>query len=132
MRVWISIAADDDGTALTDLHRRLTQDDDLRRHARPRLRPTRQTGGSLGSVEVVEPIIGQTIALANLAVAYATWRRSRTTRAPVTITANGISLTVHDGSEESVRQITELLRSKDAAPGEDETTNGPTRPPSDG
>ncbi|MEU7662847.1 hypothetical protein [Streptomyces lincolnensis] len=47
----------------------------------------------------------------------------------MTITANGISLTVHDGSEESVRQITDLLRSGDDAPGEDDTTNGPTRPP---
>ncbi|MFH8828311.1 effector-associated constant component EACC1 [Streptomyces lincolnensis] len=59
----------------------LRRDDDLRRHAELRLRQTWHTGGFLGSVEVVELIVGQTIALANLAVAYATWRQSRTTRA---------------------------------------------------
>ncbi|MDQ0913521.1 hypothetical protein QFZ22_009593 [Streptomyces canus] len=111
MRVLVSIDADDGGTALTDLYRWFRQDGELRRQAQARLRPVRQTGGFIGAVEVIELVVGQGIAVANLAIAYATWRQARALQAPVTITVDGMSITVRDGSEESVRRIVELLTS---------------------
>ncbi|WP_210590771.1 hypothetical protein [Streptomyces sp. GESEQ-35] len=123
MRVQVSIDAEDGGTALNDLYRWFRQDTDLRRHAEVRLRPLRQTGGFMGAAEVVELVIGQGIAAANLAVAYATWRQGRAVQAPVTITVGGVSVTVRDGSEESVRRIIELLR-----PGNDAASDGGNDP----
>lgn len=112
MQVQIKVAEDDGGTALIDLYRWLRQDDDLRRHAGVRLRPPRQTGGFMGTLEVIDLVLNQGIAAANLALAYATWRAGRPASPPVTITVDGMSVTVTDGSEESVRRIVELLRSE--------------------
>lgn len=112
MQVQIRVAEDDGGTTLIDLYRWFRQDGDLRRHAEVRLRQPRQTGGSMGTLEVIDLVLNQGIAAANLALAYATWRTGRPASSPVTITVDGVSVTVTDGSEESVRRITELLRSE--------------------
>ncbi|MFF5001545.1 hypothetical protein ACFY3G_01845 [Streptomyces phaeochromogenes] len=111
MQVQVKVAEDDGGATLTDLYRWFRQDSDLRRHADVRLRPPRQTGGFMGGLEVIDLVLSQGFAAANLALAYATWRAGRPAAPPVTITVDGVSVTVRDGSEESVRQIVELLRS---------------------
>ncbi|MFF0159804.1 hypothetical protein ACFYRY_20045 [Streptomyces sp. NPDC005263] len=112
MQVQIKVVEDDGNTTLTDLYRWFRQDDDLRRHAEVRLRPPRQTGGFMGALEVIDLVLSQGFAAANLALAYAAWRAGRPAAPPVTITIDGVSVTVRDGSEESVRQIVELLRSR--------------------
>jgi hypothetical protein len=112
MRVHVSIEADDSGPALSDLHRWFRQDGELRRHADVRLLRPRRTEGLMGAVEIIELVLGQGIAAANLALAYATWRQGRATEETVTFTVGEVSITVKDGSEESVRQILELLRSE--------------------
>ncbi|MEU8784869.1 hypothetical protein [Streptomyces sp. NPDC048637] len=111
MRVQVSIETDDGGTALTDLYRWLRQDSELRRHAEVRLLPPRQTSSFMGAVEVIELVVSQGIAAANLAVAYATWRQGRAMGGAITITVGEVSVTVKDGSEESIRRIVELLQS---------------------
>ncbi|MGW7572350.1 effector-associated constant component EACC1 [Streptomyces sp. NPDC054765] len=112
MRVQVSIETDDSGTTLFDLYGWFRQDGELRRHAEVRLLSPRRTGGFMGAVEVIELVVGQGIAVANLAMAYATWRQGRATAGAITITVGEVSVTVKDGSEESIRRIVELLQSE--------------------
>ncbi|WP_327419623.1 effector-associated constant component EACC1 [Streptomyces sp. NBC_01233] len=110
MRVQVSIESGDSGIAVTDLYRWLRQDDQLRRDAEVRLLPPSQTNGSMNAVEIIELVIGQAVAMANFAVAYAAWRQGRRATAPVTITVGELSVTVTDGSEEAIRRIVDLLQ----------------------
>ncbi|WP_405469478.1 hypothetical protein [Streptomyces canus] len=112
MEVEVRVPADDGGVTLTDLYRWFRQDAELRRYAEVRLRPPRQTGGAMGAAEVIE-VIGQGIALASFAVSYATWRQGRANarQVQVVIIVDGESVTLTDGSEESVRRIVELRSS---------------------
>ncbi|MFD6327719.1 hypothetical protein ACFWOL_34015 [Streptomyces sp. NPDC058442] len=112
MRVQVSIETGDSGTVITDLYRWLRQDDQLRRHAEVRLLPPRQTGGFMNAVEIIELVVGQGVAVANFAVAYAVWRQGRAATEPVTITVGEASVTVTDGSEEAIRRIVDLLQSE--------------------
>ncbi|MEO3977858.1 hypothetical protein [Streptomyces sp. CAU 1734] len=109
MEIRISVAAEHGTRAVADLHRWLRRDADVRRHAEIRL-DALPPAGAMGAVEIVSLVLGQGFAALNLALAYASWRTARPAAPPVTITAGGVSVTVPDASEESVRRIVELLR----------------------
>ncbi|MFF4602340.1 hypothetical protein ACFY12_06210 [Streptomyces sp. NPDC001339] len=66
--------------------------------------PTRQ-GDMGGALEVVNVVFGDVIALGNLLVAVATWRGSRPRPPHVRIERDGVSITVQDGSPETVERI---------------------------
>ena len=112
MQVRISIPEDESGLAVIDLHRWLRQDDDIRRHAEVQLVPAEHPSGAMGdALDVINLVLGQGIAALNLALSYAAWRTARPAAPPVTVSVDGVSVTVQDGSEESVQCIVNMLRS---------------------
>ncbi|MFI1014558.1 hypothetical protein [Streptomyces sp. NPDC020965] len=115
MRIQIGVLEDRGDAAVADLHRWFRRDDDLRGRVEIRLEPLPQPG-AMGAVEIIELVLGQGFAALNLALSYAAWRAVRPTAPPVTITVDGVTVTVQDGSEESVRRIVAALRP--VAPGE--------------
>ncbi|EPD58866.1 MULTISPECIES: effector-associated constant component EACC1 [Streptomyces] len=104
-------AAKDDGTLIAlDLYRWLRQDPEVR-HRTPVTRGTARPGdGTMGAVEVIDLVLGQTFTALNLALAYAAWRTARPSGTPVTITAEGRSITVTGADEETVARIAAHLR----------------------
>ncbi|MFD3588556.1 hypothetical protein [Streptomyces sp. NPDC058683] len=120
-------AASDGGQdAVRDLYRWLREDPDVRRSARPALvsapdAAEQRPGTAMGAVEIIELVLGQGFSALNLALAYAAWRGQRPAAPPIVIQlGDGRSVTVHDGSAETVRRIVAALeepagRPQDAA-----------------
>ncbi|WP_438483864.1 effector-associated constant component EACC1 [Streptomyces sp. S186] len=116
MAIRISTAADDDGgVALRDLYGWLRQDPDVRNHADLSLEAAQQSPGTMGALDVVNMVLGQGFSALNLALSYAAWRAARPTAPAITLTVNGVSITVRDGSEETVRRIVRELSTDDPA-----------------
>jgi hypothetical protein len=116
VRITIGSAEQDDtGVAVADLYGWLRSDPEFRREVRALRLQSRGVPGAMGATDVIELVLGQAIAALNLAVAYATWRTARPSAPAVTITFPGGTLTVHDGSEETVRRIVEALRTAEEA-----------------
>ncbi|MEW2519005.1 effector-associated constant component EACC1 [Actinacidiphila alni] len=72
--------------------------------------------GAMGPAEVIDLVLTQGVALANLALVYAGWRQSRAHRPPAagftfTRASDGLSVTVSGeaGSEEAVRRLLAVL-----------------------
>ncbi|GAU66016.1 Syd protein [Streptomyces sp. NBRC 110611] len=93
-----------EGTA--SLYRWLVADPELRGRAEVSAgaAPTGQ-GEMGGALEVVNVVFGDVIALGNLLVAVAAWRGSRPRPPQVRIERDGVSITVQDGSPETVERI---------------------------
>ncbi|MEV8431180.1 hypothetical protein PGH47_00070 [Streptomyces sp. HUAS 31] len=115
MQIRISVPADESGVTVRDLYRWLRLDDDVRRHGEVQLVPAERVSGTMGAIEVIDLVLGQGIAALNLALAYAAWRSARPGAPPVTVSVDGVSVTVQDGSEESVQRIVSVLRSLPSA-----------------
>ncbi|MGW4907590.1 effector-associated constant component EACC1 [Streptomyces sp. NPDC004270] len=119
MRVLIATtaatAADGGQDAVRDLYRWLREDPDVRRSATPTLVPVpdaaeQRPGTAMGAVEIIELVLGQGFSALNLALAYAAWRGQRPAAPPIVIQlGEGRSVTVHDGSAETVRRIVAAL-----------------------
>nr|BEK65739.1 hypothetical protein KPHV_29660 [Kitasatospora purpeofusca] len=76
--------------------------------------------GEMGgiSLEVVNVVLSNAIALSSLLTTIAAWRSSRPAPRPsVTIEANGASVTVETSDPEIIRSLVEALRRNDACPG---------------
>lgn len=140
MRLEIRAADEDDAGELRDFYRWLRDDEDgpeqIRLEARNEDRPGDKPGakpgerrGTMGGVEVIDLVLTQAVAAANLAMVYATWRRARPRRPSAgftfTRTSDGLSVTVEDGSDESVRRLLAVL----AAPPLPDADNGSTGTP---
>ncbi|MEV0643138.1 hypothetical protein AB0I77_51260 [Streptomyces sp. NPDC050619] len=122
MRVEIRVGADD-GLAALDLYRWLRKDPELRRHAAVNPGRPRPGDGTMGATDVIELVVGQSIAALNLALAYAAWRAARPTAPCVTITVDGRSVTLQGAcDDETIRRITDLLS---------RPADGPRRPEND-
>ncbi|MFF7127972.1 hypothetical protein [Streptomyces sp. NPDC008240] len=111
VRVQVHFAADEDGTATADLYRWLRHDRTLRRQADIRLHSDRPDSAYMGALDTIELLFQHGAVLTGLALNYATWWQGRAREESVTIRVGEASVTVPDGSEESVRRIVELLRS---------------------
>ncbi|MFE6828511.1 hypothetical protein [Streptomyces sp. NPDC057690] len=124
MRIRVETTAGEGQEALSDLHRWLRLDADVRRDATIELVPYGKPGGTMGTVEVIDMFLSQGFSALNLAMSYAAWRAARPTAPPITITvtATGEPLTVDDASQETIRRIVEALR----AASESDRTDGPT------
>ncbi|MHC5902460.1 effector-associated constant component EACC1 [Streptomyces sp. S6] len=126
LRLEIRAASDDADHTTLDLYRWLEQDPDVRDHAVLSRRSldldTELDGdfdgecdgdfdlGTMGSVEIINLVLSQGVALANLALSYATWRTARPTATGITITANGRTVTLSGECDaETVRRILESL-----------------------
>ncbi|XUL92431.1 effector-associated constant component EACC1 [Streptomyces galilaeus] len=121
MRVVIAAPEHDDGSLLVDeLHAWLAGDADLHRTAEIR-RVARDATGTMGALDVIEVVVGQGVAVLNLALAYASWRSTRPAPPAVTVTVPGGVLTVTDDSPEALELILAALR---ATPDRQEGTHG--------
>ena len=131
MLVRISAADGDEGVPGTlDLYRWLQQDPDVQRHAALSLGPARTDDTTtMGTVEIITTVVGQTFTALNLALSYATWRAARRTAPSVTITVDGRSATVQGDSDEAVRLIVDLLDRRSATPEGTGDTDGQGQPP---
>ncbi|MFB7214679.1 hypothetical protein [Streptomyces sp. NPDC056255] len=109
MQVFIEAAEQDDGGATSDLCTWLRQDSDVRQYASINLTPSAGHPGAMGAVEIINLVVGQGLTALNLALSYASWRMTRPTAPPITFTVGDTSITVSDGSEQSLRRIVELL-----------------------
>ncbi|MER8048033.1 hypothetical protein [Streptomyces sp. NPDC094032] len=113
MRVIVGVVDPEEAAALRDFFRWLHDEDEP--PGEVALKGTPVPGTMSGGLEYIDIALTHAVALGNLALAYAGWRRARRSRAAVTFTreSDGLSVTVEDGSEETVRRI---VRALDPAP----------------
>ncbi|MEU9385867.1 hypothetical protein AB0D38_35095 [Streptomyces sp. NPDC048279] len=118
----MTTTADGGQDAVRDLYRWLREDPDARRAATPALvpapdAPTPPPGTAMGAVEIIELVLGQGFSALNLALAYAAWRGQRPAAPLIVIQlGDGRSVTVQDGSAETVRRIVAALEEPAARP----------------
>ncbi|CAL9331113.1 effector-associated constant component EACC1 [Streptomyces sp. enrichment culture] len=96
---------------LRSLHEWFLDDQDIARHAKiDVVEATPEPGAMAGDIETISLIVSSAFNLANLALAYVTWRSSQAAPpAPVEITANGVRIIVEDASDETADRITAAL-----------------------
>lgn len=114
MRLQIRMS-DGDGSELKDLYRWLRDDEDGPDEVRLDNDPT---PGGMGGLEFVDVIVTQAVAVGNLALAYASWRGARcrsAARFTFTRPSDGVTITVDNASQETVRRLAEVLSEPDAA-----------------
>ncbi|MFI6078978.1 hypothetical protein ACIA5C_46465 [Actinoplanes sp. NPDC051343] len=106
-RMRITIAAADDVQATLRLYRWLRDDENLAADSSVEMLDADDTPqGTMGAAEIIELVLTQGMALANLAIAYATWRQScDDDETEVTFSVDGGSITVKDGSPETIDRI---------------------------
>ncbi|MEU2339693.1 hypothetical protein ABZ770_40160 [Streptomyces sp. NPDC006654] len=110
MRATITGPDHEDGyLIISELHDWLVGDAELRRSTQIH-RVTRESAGTMGALDVIEVVLGQGIAAANLALAYASWRSTRPAPPRVSVTLPGGTLTVTDDSPEALERILAALR----------------------
>ncbi|MFE2498494.1 hypothetical protein ACFXKX_35460 [Streptomyces scopuliridis] len=94
----------------TSLYRWLTQDPEVSRHATISLVPEESRAGDMGgALDVINAVVTHGIALGNLALAVATWRASRPAAPVVRLERDGVTVTVEDGSPDTVSRIVDAL-----------------------
>jgi hypothetical protein len=106
MRVTIT-SRTDDAFELDSLRDWLNRDEDVANQATIETVRT-EPSGTMGGLEVVSIVLTHAIALGQLALAYAAWRKSRPSAPPLTISVNGTAVIVQDASEETIRRIVQL------------------------
>lgn len=95
-----------DGGGTMSLYRWLIADPELRGLARVSTAPVPSGEGHMGgATEIVNVVLGNTIALTNLLVAVAAWRDSRPRSPQVRLERDGESITVSEASPETVERI---------------------------
>lgn len=109
MPVEIQLTCDDgtqDGGSAMSLYRWLIADPELRGLAQVSTAPVPSRRGHMGgATEIVNVVLGNTIALSNLLVAVAAWRDSRPRSPQVRLERDGESITVSEASPETVERI---------------------------
>lgn len=113
LRVEIHVADGHGGDELREFFRWLTEDEDGPGQARLETRAGGEPDGAMGPQDVIDLVLTQGVAIANLAMVYANWRDSRGSRPTPGLTftraSDGLSVTVSGGSEEAVRQVLTVL-----------------------
>ncbi|MGH8922405.1 MAG: effector-associated constant component EACC1 [Actinomycetes bacterium] len=105
----IEVSDADEAAELRDLYRWLRADEDVPDEVRLSAEPA---PGAMGAgLEVINVVLTHTMGVANLALAYAGWRRARRGRAVFTFTRarDGVRVTVENGSDEAVRGLIAAL-----------------------
>ncbi|MEU9603398.1 hypothetical protein [Streptomyces sp. NPDC048057] len=107
-------AEPDDGVLTTlDLYTWLRRDPDVRDHSRLSLDASDPSGETMGAVEVINLVLGQTFTALNLALSYANWRAARPTAPAISLTVDGRSLALQGVSEETLSRIVDLLAARE-------------------
>ncbi|MEU2248059.1 hypothetical protein [Streptomyces sp. NPDC019224] len=109
----ITVDAEGDDAAAHDLYYWLRQDRELRRHAKADLTQTSEASGRMDAGETINMFVSNGLAAASLLVnIVVAWRAARPSP-PETVTfdRDGMTVTVHDTSEETLRRVADLLSS---------------------
>ncbi|EPH45012.1 hypothetical protein ABT390_04140 [Streptomyces aurantiacus] len=92
------------------LYRWLASDAELRGRAEVSIGADPSSQEHMGGVpELVDVVLTHAVALGGLVVAVATWRGSRPRPPQVRIERDGVTVTVHDGSAETVERVLRAL-----------------------
>ncbi|MGN9844239.1 effector-associated constant component EACC1 [Nonomuraea sp. H19] len=90
----------------------LQEDDYIRRNAQVTFQASPPSQGSMGpDFETIELLVSSGFELANLALAYLSWRASRIERPPVTIRRGDIEVTLSESDPETIRKVFDALDS---------------------
>lgn len=99
------------------LYRWLSSDTELRGLAEVSVGSVPSPRGAMGGVpELLDVVLANSIALGGLVVAVATWRGSRPQAPQVRIERDGTTVTVRDGSAETVERILRVLGTDASGP----------------
>lgn len=110
MDVRISVGGTSGDGALTSLFRWLAQDPDVRRDAEVAIGSSAGRPGDMGgALEVLNIVLSNSIALGSLIVAVGSWLGSRAKGTAVHIERNGVQVTIHDDSPETLRRVLDAL-----------------------
>ena len=94
--------------ALTSLYRWLRDDSATRNYAKVEL-VSEADPGEMGSIEVLCAVLGQLTSIGSLAVAFASWRDSRTTTPNVRIRHGQSSIDIEDATAEQLAMAMSAL-----------------------
>jgi hypothetical protein len=110
VQVKIVVQGEHDDQSLTSLYRWLAEDREVARDAAITPVATPPGRGEMGGAfEVINVVLSQAIALGGLLVSCATWRASRPRAPVVRIERDGVTVTVEDGSPDTVRRVLAAL-----------------------
>ena len=98
-----------DGDSVLPLYRWLAEDPDVRRDTTLSLSGEQRPDEMGGALEVINVVLSNTIAFSGLVVAIAAWWGSRKGAPVVEIERDGVRVTIHDDSPETIRQVVEAL-----------------------
>ena len=114
MEIHITVDAQGDDAVAHDLYYWLRQDRELRRHAEAELARASEASDRMNAGEIINMFVSNGIAAASLLVnIVVAWRAARPSPpGAVTIERDGMTVTVHDGSDETLRRVVELLASE--------------------
>jgi hypothetical protein len=120
IKVSIRIDGEDDQAA-GSLYRWLTLDPQVRRDTMVSIVSAPPGAGEMGgSLEAIDVLIGNGLAIGSLLLAISSWRTSRPRPPTIRIERDGVSITIEDASPETVRRIVDALTDRPADPGEGE------------
>ncbi|GAA2628070.1 effector-associated constant component EACC1 [Streptomyces axinellae] len=120
---------DIDADQLLSLHQRLLDDDGLPRDAALTLCAAPGPESMGGAWEAVGVVLTHATALANLALAVATWRRTHAEPPGVRIEANGVTVTLPAGQDHDAESVRRLLGALTPPPGDGHASGRPRRLP---
>jgi hypothetical protein len=111
VEIQITVDAVGDDAAAHELYYWLRRDRELRRHVEIELARPSDGSGRMSAGEIINMFISDGIAAAGLLVnIVGSWQAARpSTPGAVTFERDGMTVTVHDGSEEALRRVVELL-----------------------
>ncbi|MDT9686955.1 hypothetical protein Q5762_01030 [Streptomyces sp. P9(2023)] len=131
MELTVGVADPGETAALRDFFRWLRNEEEPPGEARLSSVPV--PGTMSGGLDVIDLVLTHSTGMAGLALAFAGWRRARRNRAVFTVTraSDGLSVTVEDGSEETVRRLLQaLVPEPTVAPATEPQPDHRTAPPS--
>jgi hypothetical protein len=110
--IYIRVAGEDAERELRSLFGWLRDESDLRRSARISMASCAPETGAMGSaLEAITLVTDSGFQSLNLALAYATWRASRTSTPKVTIEHGGTKIELDETDTDEVAKIIRLLES---------------------
>jgi hypothetical protein len=111
VQIQITVDAQGDDAAAHDLYYWLRQDHELRRHAEVQLARAPEASDRMSAGEIINMFVSDGIAAASLLVNIVVAWRGALPSPPgaVTFERGGMSVTVHDTSDETLRRVAVLL-----------------------
>ncbi|TQL97297.1 hypothetical protein FB559_2876 [Actinoallomurus bryophytorum] len=111
MAINVYMSGDQAEQELRSLFAWLQQESSVRRQALLSLESTPPAAGEMGGVlEGIKVVADEGFQAANFAIAYASWRATRSKRPKVTIKQAGIEITLDDADPETVEKIVTALK----------------------